>query len=84
MKKEHNKTFLSARKEAWLILLAWAVCLVWTVGYSTWAGTRPGEIDLVLGIPGWVFWGVAAPWLSATAFSVWFSLFYMADDDLEV
>ena len=83
MKEEHDHTFLNARKEAWLILLAWAVCLVWTVGYSAWAGYAPGEITLIFGMPGWVFWGVLFPWLIATGFSVWFGLFYMSDDELD-
>ncbi len=34
-------------------------------------------------MPDWVFWGVLAPWAAATAFSVWFGLFYMKDDALD-
>jgi hypothetical protein len=74
-------SFFEARREAGWILLAWAVCLAWTVGYSALAGYGvPGEvIRLVLGMPAWVFWGVLAPWAAATAFSVWFGLFVMKE-----
>lgn len=81
--KQYDPTFLHARKEAWLILLAWAVSLIWTVGYSTFAGFEATELTLVWGMPSWVFWGVVFPWGAATVFSVWFGLYYMADDELE-
>ena len=76
--------FLNARREAVIILIAWAVCLIWTVGYSALAGyeAAPGQVSIILGMPGWVFWGVLVPWMAATVFSVWFSLVYIADDDL--
>ncbi len=79
-----DPTFLHTRREAWLILAAWLVCLVWTVGYSAVAGygSPTEEIPITLGMPSWVFWGVLVPWGTATVFSVWFGLFYMADDDL--
>ena len=79
-----DPVFLNARREAWLILMAWAVCLIWTVGYSAVAGygVPSEEVSIVLGMPGWVFWGVLVPWIAATLFSVWFGLSYIADDDL--
>ncbi len=83
--KSFTKTYLHARKEAWLILLAWLICLVWTVGYSAYAGygVDGTSIALVWGLPSWIVWGVLVPWISATVFSVVFALFYMADDALE-
>ncbi|MFK7846734.1 MAG: DUF997 family protein [Rhodothermales bacterium] len=82
--KTLSKTFLNARREAWLILLAWFVCLIWTVGYSAYAGygTDGTTLTLVAGMPAWIVWGVLLPWFSATVFSVLFALFYMADDSL--
>ncbi len=79
-----DPTFVNARREAWLILCAWVVCLIWTVGYSAVAGygVLPEEVSIILGMPSWVFWGVLVPWVAATLFSVWFSLAYIADDDL--
>ena len=79
-----DPTFLHARKEAWYILMAWGVFLLWTVGLSAVLGyPEPGTTAaLLFGIPSWVFWGVLLPWLAATVFSIWFGLFYMVEDDL--
>ena len=73
-----------ARREAVLIMAVWAAALLWSVvcGYVLGYHRRPEEIDLVVGIPDWVFWGVVLPWGSCLAFSVWFCFAYMADDDL--
>jgi hypothetical protein len=76
--------YLNSRREALLILVAWAVCLMWTVTYCYCFGYYvAGEaIVMTLGMPSWVFWGVLVPWFLATVFSIWFGLCYMADDDL--
>jgi len=76
---------LDTRREALLILGAFAVCLVWSVSWCYVAGYREpgaGPPSTVLGMPSWVFWGVLVPWLAADAFSVWFCFFGMADDPL--
>ena len=36
----------------------------------------------VVGLPSWVFWGVAVPWLAATTFSIVFALFFIQDHEL--
>lgn len=74
-----------ARREALLILAAFAVCLVWSVSWCYVAGYGEpgvGPPSRVLGMPAWVFWGVLVPWLAADVFAVWFCLFGMADDPL--
>ena len=74
-----------AGREALLILLAFAVCLIWSVsccyllGYGASGG---GPVATVLGIPSWVLWGVLVPWLAADVFALWFCFFFMADDPL--
>ena len=80
----YDPVYLNCRREAVIILVAWAVCLAWTVGYchTFGYGLTPEEVTVVAGIPSWVFWGVMVPWMLAAAFSCWFSLWYMADDDL--
>ena len=75
-----DPAFLRARREGAIILIAWAVCMVWTVGASWLLGYTDAPARMVWGIPGWVFFGVMLPWMAATAFSVWFSLWYMSDD----
>lgn len=79
-----DPVYLNCRREAVLILMAWAVCLLWTVGYSYTFGYNLAaeQVTITLGMPSWVFWGVLVPWMAATVFSCWFSLSYMADDDL--
>ncbi len=76
---------LHARREAWVILGAFGLFLIWSVswcylaGYPEPTGRPPAQI---LGIPSWVFWGVLIPWLVADVFSLWFCFFFMADDPL--
>ena len=72
--------FLRARKEAFFVLLSWAVCMVWTISLSYFLGYKEGPITIVAGFPLWVLVGVIIPWIGATIFSVWFSLKYMRDE----
>ena len=37
-----------------------------------------------LGIPGWVFWGIAVPWVGCVLISSWFCFGFMRDDDERV
>jgi hypothetical protein len=73
-----------ARREGLVILAAWAVALAWShfVCYRFGYLRPAAEIGLVLGMPDWVFWGIAFPWAVCLAFSAWFCFGYMADDDL--
>jgi hypothetical protein len=73
-----------ARREGLVIMSAWAVALLWSVGvsYLFGYGREARAIGLVLGMPDWVFWGVAFPWGLCLLLSVWFCFRYMADDDL--
>ncbi len=86
-----------ARREAVAILLAFVVCLIWSISCCYLLG-YPGPDDLpsdgtaslaagdavakVLGMPSWVFWGVLVPWIAADVFAVWFCFCFMADDPL--
>lgn len=76
---------LHARREALVILLAFLVCLIWSVGWcylSGYPGPDGGPVSKVLGMPSWVFWGVLVPWIGADLFAVWFCFFFIADDPL--
>jgi hypothetical protein len=83
---KEQRLLRNARRESVLILAAWAVCLVWSVGVSTlfgYAANRdPADIALILGFPDWVFWGVVVPWGVGLIFATWFCFGFMADDDL--
>ena len=70
-----------------MILIALSVCFVWSIGVYLAMGLHGGEgaigpVATVLGIPAWVFWGVAVPWLAADVFIVVFCFAIMTDDDL--
>ncbi len=82
--KPDDPVYLNCRREALIILAAWAICLVWTITYCYLFGYNvAGEsIATTMGMPSWIFWGVLVPWIVATLFSIWFGLCYMADDDL--
>lgn len=74
-----------SRREAIVILAAFAVCLVWSVGscyLMGYHGPSGAELHMVLGMPSWVFWGVLIPWLGADVFGLWFCFVFMADDPL--
>ena len=74
-----------ARRETLVILVVFAICLVWSVSWCHLAGypePAGGQIAKIFGIPAWVFWGVVVPWLAADGFAVWFCFFFMADDPL--
>ncbi len=73
--------FRRARREALHILIAWAVCLAWTIGYCAIFAYRPGSVALLWGMPAWVVFGIGLPWLIATVYSLWFALFHMKDEE---
>ena len=83
--KALDPVYLSSRREMWIIFGVWALFCLWVVGFcSAYGYERPtGDPVLVFGMPAWVFWGVATPWLFATTFSVVFAMFGMKDHSLE-
>lgn len=82
--------FVNSRREAVVLLVAFSVFLVWSVGTCGVLGydAAPAQATpeqpptTIGGMPNWVFWGVAVPWLAANVFTFWFCLFYMKDDPL--
>ncbi|MCY3628799.1 MAG: hypothetical protein OXI05_11570 [Bacteroidota bacterium] len=74
--------FRRARREALHILVAWGICMIWTIGYCAFFAYGSGDISLLWGMPQWVVFGIALPWVIATLYSLWFALFYMKAEDL--
>jgi len=74
----------NARREGTLIMFVWVAALIWSVGCAYVMGydRDPASMELILGMPDWVFWSVALPWAICLAFSAWFCFRYMSDDDL--
>jgi uncharacterized protein DUF997 len=81
---ELDPVFRNAVREALVILLIFAVALMYTVGYCYLFGYgRDAEtITAYWGFPDWVCWGILAPWGVFAVVAVWFSSFYLKDDDL--
>jgi hypothetical protein len=73
-----------ARREGILVMIVWAAALVWSVsaGYVLGYRRSADEMQLILGMPDWIFWAVVLPWGLILLFSVWFCFVFMADDDL--
>lgn len=78
----YDPAFLHARREALIVLAVWIVGLMWTVGYclATGYNVPPEQIRTTLGMPNWIFWGVLIPWILIIVFSIWFGLFFIADE----
>ena len=83
--KTPDPVYASSRREMWIIFAIWGIFCVWVVGYCKFNAFAEsvGEVALLFGMPSWVFWGVAVPWIVATTFSIVFALFFMTDHDLE-
>ena len=80
-----DPVFLHSRRETKVLLITFFIFLVWVVGVSWWLGyeTDPAApLQMVWGMPRWVVWGVAVPWLGANLFTLWFCWRCVADDPL--
>jgi hypothetical protein len=78
-----------ARREAWVIAASWLASTLYCCLYCYLFGYRregrdlgAADIQPVLGMPSWVFWGIMVPWAVCGVFIFVFAGFFMADDDL--
>ena len=74
----------SARREAVLTVLVWAVVTTYSIAYCYLHGyNRPIEdLTFVLGFPDWVFWGIIAPWAACYVIGLVFCFAIIQDDPL--
>ena len=83
---EYSPVFIHARREAIIIFCVWLAGLIWAVPYCYFNGyvgnIDPQNVETIVGIPSWLFWGIGVPWLVADAITIWLAFFYMKDDDL--
>lgn len=93
-----SRLYRNARREALIVALVWFICMLWVVGYCYLRGyVHPGDSWLVQsglaagpdevfatlwGIPRWIVFGILIPWLLASAFTIWFGMYGMPDDEL--
>ena len=69
----------------WMVA-TWVVFFAWVIGYSSVAGyaaAEQAEVQMVWGIPRWVFFGWVIPLLVANVFTIWFCLCKMQDEPME-
>jgi hypothetical protein len=84
-----DPVYKNAKREAIIIGLVWLAATLFCCFYSYAYGyIREGrelgvdDLDPILGVPSWVFWGYLVPWGVCSLFTFWFAGFCMADDDL--
>jgi len=84
--EDEDPLLRSARREMKVAVGFWAVFAIWAIGLGKILAYRKpadGEmVNMILGIPSWVFWVVMLPWLLASVFTLWFALRFMKDHDL--
>ncbi|REJ73927.1 MAG: hypothetical protein DWQ34_02545 [Planctomycetota bacterium] len=82
----YDPVYLHTRREAIVIIGLWLFALLWTVPYCYFNGFHTvsdgGEIETMWGIPSWVFWGIAVPWLVCDVIAIGLCLFFIKQDDL--
>lgn len=77
-------SFRQSRKEFWFMVMTWVAFAAWTLGFNfLFAKGEEGEaVEVVFGMPKWVVFGIAIPWMIALGLTIWFAMFYMKDTDL--
>lgn len=79
-----DPVYLNARREGAVAFLGWVIAGLLTVPTCLLLGfgLETQEVTTILGIPSWVFFGIVIPWICMVAYTVWFSLFFVKDEDL--
>lgn len=83
---ERDPVFVNSRREAVVIFFIWLAALLWCVPCCYQLGFKPQDaqsLKTIFGVPSWLFWGIALPWVVADVLTVWVAFFYMKDDDLD-
>ncbi len=80
-----DAVFVQSRRELIGILLIWLLFAGWVLGaaYLLAYADPDRPVTLVLGMPAWVFWAVAMPWLGANLVIIAFCMLGMKDQSLD-
>ena len=72
-------------KEVKYLLLAWLFFASWVLIYCGFEayGQDHEDVKITFGMPSWVFWGIAVPWICSIIYTIYFSLFVMKDNEHE-
>lgn len=76
-----SKHFKQSKRELVFFLAGWIFFAAWVLIYAYFNAYKDQEKEpsITLGMPSWVFWGIAIPWICATAFTIYISLFVIKD-----
>lgn len=81
-----DPVFRHSRREALAIFLVWLAAALWSLPYCYLNGygeaIDPQNLETIMGIPSWVFYGVVAPWLVADVLTIILCFGYIKNDDL--
>ena len=72
-------------KEVKYLLLAWLFFASWVLIYCGFEayGQDHEDVKITFGMPSWVFWGIAVPWICSIIYTIYFSLSVMKDNEHE-
>lgn len=78
------ESFTQSKRELKFILGTWLFFFSWVGLVCYWLGYLPGEtkVPVLFGMPSWVVFGIALPWLLAIGVAVFFATRVMKDTDL--
>lgn len=83
---ELDPVFVHAKREAVIVLVVFTLFMLVSLGVSYSlappSGKAQAAVDLVLGMPHWVFWGIFLPWMFANVVTAWFCFVTIKRDDL--
>lgn len=67
------------------MVIVWITFAAWTSLYIPLSSGNAGSesLQLIWGMPRWVFFGVLLPWSLGLSLTVWFALCFMKDTDLK-
>ncbi|QDV55823.1 hypothetical protein [Rosistilla oblonga] len=80
---EYDTSYLNSLRELKFVGAIGTLALAWTLIYGGLKGysSDPDAMDVILGMPSWVFWGIAVPWCVTSLATLFFALFILREDD---
>ena len=84
MADQLGESFRQARRELRFQLITWGAFAAWVVGYGAFNAyaAETANVQMTLGMPSWVMWGIAVPWFLAFVITVYFAGWFMQDTEL--
>ena len=85
---EYDPAYINALRELYVMGRLWVASLVWSMGYCAIFAYRSPDanepVTIIWGVPSWVMWGIALPWIASSVATIWFALFYIREDDADL